>query len=191
MPGSSLWLVPPEDSELYKAIHDLIINHVPSLYTGTIPQFTPHITLTSDVTVPESGPQQWLDGIQIPDTKELKVAVRDVEVGSIFFKKITMRCDKTPELCQLAASCRAAGVQGLDAQGAQKWAEEHSSLPGDEVTAKLDAVNKTVREAKRHYPDSHTAKGGLILLVSTHKPIEEWAPIATRQLPGMEWTWQT
>ena len=47
-------------------------------------------------------------------------------------KKITMRCDKTRELCELAAVCRAAGVEGVDAEGARKWVDEqylpHCSL---------------------------------------------------------------
>ncbi|KAK5120967.1 hypothetical protein LTR85_005751 [Meristemomyces frigidus] len=192
MPGSSLWLVPPEDSELYKAIYELIVTDVPSVYPAKVPHFTPHITLTSDVTIPDTeDSQKWLEGIKLPDTKALKVAIRQAEVGSIFFKKITMRCDKTPELCALAASCRAAGVQGNDAKGAQKWAEERSDMPEDEVEAKLDDVHKKVQEAKQQHPDSITAKGGSVLLVPTHKPIEEWKSIAVRQLPEMEWTWHT
>lgn len=136
MPGSSLWLVPPDDSELYKAIHDLIINHIPPIYPGTtVPHFTPHITLTSNIDLSlgeQSDAQNWLDKIHLPDTTHLKVAIKQAEVGSPFFKKITMRCEKMPELCELAAACRIAGVKGTDAQKAHVWVEEqylpHCSL---------------------------------------------------------------
>lgn len=130
MPGSSLWLVPPENSELYKAIHNLIIDQVPSIYPATSPpHFAPHVTLTSAVSIPDSEtPEQGLNSIQLPESiKDLDVGIRQVEVGSIFVKKITMRCDKQLELCELAASCRMAGVQGVDAQSAQRWVEEEYS----------------------------------------------------------------
>ena len=138
MPGSSLWLVPPEDSELYKAIHELTVNNIPSIFPNENPPgFFPHITLTSNaLTDPATEPsdkQDWLDGIPMRGSiKALKVAIQEVEVGKIFFKKVTMRCDKTHELCQLAAACRAAGVEGVDAEGAEKWVGEqylpHCSL---------------------------------------------------------------
>ena len=132
MPGSSLWLVPPEDSELYKTVHDLIINQFPSVYPIAIPpHFAPHITLTSGINerdAESSDPQKWLDGITFPDLKDLKVAIQDVEVGSVFFKKVTMKCEKTADLSELAATCRAAGVEGLGKHAADRWVEE-SYLP--------------------------------------------------------------
>jgi 2',3'-cyclic-nucleotide 3'-phosphodiesterase len=135
MGGSSLWLVPPEDSELYKTIHELIINKIPPLYpNASPPKFTPHVTLTSDLTSdhqPEA--QQWLDSIALPESvSSMKVTIRHVAVGSIYYQKLTMRCDKTAELCDLAATCRAGGVDDVDSQQAQRWAKEkygpHCSL---------------------------------------------------------------
>ena len=132
MPGSSLWLVPREDSELYKTIHDLITNKIPSIYPIAVPRhFAPHITLTSGINNPNaesSDPQKWLDSITLPDPSNLEIAIQDVEVGSVFFKKITMKCQKTHELCELAATCRAAGVEGLGKHEAQTWVKE-SYLP--------------------------------------------------------------
>lgn len=126
MTGSSLWLVPPEDSELYKAIHGLILSQVPAVYSTSAPtQFTPHVTLTADTVTHDSRPsqsQEWLHGIELPDVTQLHVAIGAVDVGDVFFRKITMRCEKTTQLCDLAAHCRAAGVRdagGMD--GAREW----------------------------------------------------------------------
>lgn len=128
MPGSSLWLVPPEDSELYKTCHELILKHVPAVYPVALPpHFTPHVTLTADTLTRDldlSQAQKWLDAIDLPDTGGLTMAVQDVEVGSAFFKKITMRCAKGPALGALAATCRAAAVDGLGKHGAHRWVEE-------------------------------------------------------------------
>ena len=138
MPGYSLWLVPLEDSDLYKTIHDLTLNRIPSIFPdGNPARFVPHITLTSNV-LPgpadqTSQTQDWLDRMTIPDSGSgLKVAIHEVEVDVKFFKKITMRCDKTHELCELAAFCRAAGVEGEDVDQGRLWVEKeylpHCSL---------------------------------------------------------------
>lgn len=132
MPGSSLWLVPPESSELYRVCHELILKQVPSACLVDQPtHFTPHITLTADLMLQGlegSTAQQWLDRLTLPYGETLRVPIREVEVGRVFFKKITMRCEKTSGLCELAAMCRAACVDGLGEAGAMKWVEQ-SYLP--------------------------------------------------------------
>ena len=131
--GSSVWLVPPEDSALYKAIHHLINNIIPSIYPIAIPpQFTPHITLTAN-TIPSdlqsSDSQKWLDNLNLPNGK-LRVAIEDVQVGSIFFQKLTMRCETSRPLCNLAAYCR--GIGTGDETEANDWVQQryrpHCSL---------------------------------------------------------------
>ncbi|KAI7152821.1 hypothetical protein KC349_g8753 [Hortaea werneckii] len=244
MPGSSLWLVPPEDSDLYRTCHRLITQHIPSLFPRVIPPpplFTPHVTLTADtvpsdllpepqeheqeqrqsssstsLTHPAKSAQTWLDGLVLPPpTRELRVAIQKVQVEGHFFRKLTMQCEKGPQLCELAATCRAArGVEGLLDGGEQeegravkleeevgKWVREsyrphlslmYSDLPEDEVRIKLDDVNSKISQAKQANPESLTAKGGEIWLVPTYKPIEGWQPIAKRVIPyGVQWEWQT
>lgn len=66
-----------------------------------------------------------------------------------------------------------------------------SDLPESETQAQLEDVNQKIQRVKQRYPDSRTTKGGLVCLVSTHQPINEWKPIAIRHLSEMEWTWQT
>jgi len=66
-----------------------------------------------------------------------------------------------------------------------------SEVPVDEVEAKLHEVGEKVQYAKERYPDSKAASGGEIWLVPTYKAIEDWKPIAIRQLPEMKWEWLT
>ena len=132
MPGSSLWLVPPEDSALYKSCHQLITTHIPSLFSSSLatppPLFTPHVTLTADTVPPDLFPdstdpaisaQKWLDSIDLPapsTTQEgLKVVIQKVQIEGHFFRKLTLRCEKSSQLCELAERCRAhhRGKEGL------------------------------------------------------------------------------
>ena len=134
MPGSSLWLVPPEDSELYKTIHNLILREVPALFSDVSPpQFTPHITLTADTVSDQEDPQAWLDGITLPySVKDLQINIEQLHAGSIFFQSLIVLCEESISLCELAVHCRAAGVQDTDLQVAKRWAQQsyvpHCSL---------------------------------------------------------------
>lgn len=127
MPGSSLWLVPPEDSELYRTLHALILHDIPSLFHDssstsssssppTPPAFTPHVTLTADTVLASASsadPQAWLDGLSLPTTatvaaSPLRVKLRQCDAGKIFYRKLTLLCERTEALADLAAHCRAA-----------------------------------------------------------------------------------
>ncbi|KAI7088965.1 hypothetical protein KC356_g2906 [Hortaea werneckii] len=212
MPGSSLWLVPPEDSALYRTCHQLITTHIPSLFFPSTlapsppPLFTPHVTLTSDTVPPHlfrkqeqqqqssssttspspadpaTSAQEWLDSLDLPPppmTQEgLKVKIQKVQVEGHFFRKLTLRCEKSPPLCDLAATCRALrGAEGLAGGAEQKeaweWVREHyaphlslmySDLPEDEVQLKLDEVNSIISQAQQANSDSLSTKGGEIWL---------------------------
>lgn len=126
MPGSSLWLVPPEISPLTTTIQNLIAT-LPSLFpSAQTEHFVPHLTLTSDIFLPDdSSPQAWLDSLSIPATTNLCILLRAPEVGQTKFKKITLRSEKTAELCVLAGACRAAGqgLGGRDEKGVKEWEE--------------------------------------------------------------------
>ncbi|KAK3096378.1 hypothetical protein LTR53_019302, partial [Teratosphaeriaceae sp. CCFEE 6253] len=115
MPGFALWLVPPEDSPLYKVLHAMILTHIPSIYPHASPaRFTPHITLTSDCTLPDDIDQQaWLDSIALPDNlADLRIHIKGMQREAAYFRKLTLMCEKTATLCELAVRCRAAGVEG-------------------------------------------------------------------------------
>ncbi|TKA80307.1 hypothetical protein B0A55_02213 [Friedmanniomyces simplex] len=210
MPGSSLWLVPPPDSDLHKALQDLITTHLPSIYPSSSsssspppPNFPPHITLTSSTTTPPTDPQAWLDSIPLSPEEvlaALTVSIRDPLVGTPFFRKLTLACGKTRELCDLAVRCRVAGVEGVEEAEARKWmiasfgphcSLMYSDLSVEEVEGKLHEVGERVRSAREQYPGSGTARGGSVWLVPTSKGIEDWKPVATRQLHDIKWEWLT
>ncbi|KAI6799124.1 hypothetical protein KC332_g16459 [Hortaea werneckii] len=226
MPGSSLWLVPPKDSALYKTCHQLITTHIPSIFFSALAQpvpFTPHVTLTADTvpsdlfpdsTDPAISAQKWLDSIDLPPpstTQEgLKVKIQNVQVEGPFFRKLTLRCEKSSQLCELAGRCRAhhGGKEGMvggehDEEGeeVEKWVREsyaphlslmYSDLPEEEVQLKLNEVDSEISQVQQANPESLSTRGGEIWLVPTYRPIEEWQPIAKREIPyGVEWEWQT
>ena len=124
MPGSSLWLVPPPDSALHKTISTLITSTIPSLYPIALPpRFSPHLTLTADTVKSSSDdPQKWLDGLDLP-VEKLEIRVKEPQVGQIFFRKLTLRCEKDDALKGLAAACRRAGT-GAGAEEVRRWVEE-------------------------------------------------------------------
>ncbi|KAK4901899.1 hypothetical protein LTR49_027184 [Elasticomyces elasticus] len=190
MPGSSLWLVPPEDSELYKAIDNLVNQRLPSIYTNASPKrFSPHVTLTSDTISDYADPQEWLDSISLPREDALAslvVTIKDVQVGKPFFRKLTMACTKTVELCGLAGHCRVAGVEGVEQEAA-----DNSDVSESHVAEKLTEVIDAIQDAKQQNADSKTTTGGSIWLVPTFKAIDDWKPVAIRQLPSMRWVWST
>lgn len=144
MPGSSLWLVPLPSSPLHKHLATLITSSIPALYPHTTPplHFSPHITLTAD-TVPASTSissepgaqlQQWLDDLDLPaSVNTLHVKIKEPQVGEAFFRKLTLRCEKSAELMALAAACRAASAgQQAEEEEVQRWVQEtyapHASL---------------------------------------------------------------
>ncbi|KAF2722552.1 2, 3 cyclic phosphodiesterase [Polychaeton citri CBS 116435] len=199
MPGSSLWLVPSQDSALYEAIQELITNHIPALFPNTSPpDFFPHITLTSDALLEDgTDPQEWLDGLSLPSQSKLEIWIREVEVGSIFFKKVTMRCDKSPELKALAAACRQAAVKGVGSEAAREWAEEkymphcslmYSELDSAEVQSRKSDVVKAV---EKHVVSSQEDNQpiGEVWVVPTYRPLSDWKPVARRRLDNVRWIW--
>jgi 2',3'-cyclic-nucleotide 3'-phosphodiesterase len=123
MGGSSLWLVPPPHSDLYKTLQSLILTRLPPLLgpEANPAKFTPHVTLTADTVFPDSAPQAWLDGLELPKAR-LRVVIKELVVGDIFYRKVTMRCEKTKELRALAGSCRKKGT-GEQEQMVEEWVE--------------------------------------------------------------------
>lgn len=66
-----------------------------------------------------------------------------------------------------------------------------SDLPPDEIRSKLDEINAKIQEVKQGKQGCKTARGAEIWLVETFKDIEDWQPVARRQLPNVEWSWET
>lgn len=133
MPGSSLWLLPPESHPLNEKLASLI-NRTASHF-GSKDLFIPHVTLTSDLVKPSSygpEPQRWLDSLDLPAGGDVKVEFEKLSTEDVYFRKLYIKCQKTKGLKALATVCRKQ-VAGYEDEGtARKWAEEtynpHASL---------------------------------------------------------------
>lgn len=130
MTGSSLWLLPPQDSKLNAALQHLIASAIPSIFPrAAAPHFIPHVTLTADTDLSADAardPQAWLERLQLPvEAEHARLVLRGPRVGEQYFQKLTLACDKTSPLKDLAAACRvSASPNGGDARAAARdWVE--------------------------------------------------------------------
>ncbi|KAF2496102.1 2, 3 cyclic phosphodiesterase [Lophium mytilinum] len=191
MPGSSLWLLPPPSHPLTPLLTSLISKtstRFSSPYT-----FLPHVTLTSDIpsSIYSSDPQAWLDELakRFPPAAEVSVQFEKLEVGNIFVKKITVRVrkDGVSGLAKIARE-----VVEARAGEAEKWVEEaylpHLSLlysaieVSDDELSELGGVVENAGVDLGGKGEMGGWVGGRVVSVQTDKKIEEWEPIAVKDL---------
>ncbi|KAK9473773.1 2',3'-cyclic-nucleotide 3'-phosphodiesterase [Dipodascopsis tothii] len=197
MPGLSLWLSPPPESSLYRALQDLITDLAGSVPAKDAPVFYPHITITSNIPI-ECDADEVVAFAASHWAADALATVTIMDFGPAFFKKLFLRIRKTPALTQLARECREKYVYGLataeegdPADQAAVWAQDefdpHLSLLytnswpfSDEQKAEFGAKVQTVLE-------THSTEwtGGLLTLVPTYRSVDEWKPLAS-QLVGSE-----
>lgn len=125
MPGSSLWLLPPETHPLNQALTALIRRTASSF--GSSDLFIPHITLTSDLVSPSSygaEPQQWLDSLNLSVGGDVHVEFDRLDSEDVYFRKLYIKCIKTASLKALATACRRQVADHEDQETASKWAHE-------------------------------------------------------------------
>lgn len=117
-PGLSLWLIPPEGSDIYNALTKAIAHTVPPLLalSDLAPQFEPHLTLASRIPRQSiaGDPQKWLDELDLPSISAADVQFQELAVGSAFFKRLFIRCKRAESLLKLASSCRAYSSAKID-----------------------------------------------------------------------------
>jgi len=130
MPGSSLWLTPPQPSEFNKAAQKLISSSIPQLFPSVKTyNFIPHVTLTPSIDASSTykeQPQKWLDSLPLssePVKGNVSVDLVAIEPGEPFFKKLTSKASKTGALVELAAACRSHGVENGNMDRAREWAK--------------------------------------------------------------------
>lgn len=106
MPGSSLWLLPPDDHPLQDALTTLIKQT--SAHFKSPHLFIPHITLTSEISPEMYGedPQAWLDSLPIVSKRELSIRFEKIDSEDVFFRKLYIKCEKLGGLEKLAKVCR-------------------------------------------------------------------------------------
>lgn len=124
MPGSSLWLLPPETHPLNEVLTTLI-KRVSSQF-GSSDLFIPHVTLTADLVSPSSygsDPQQWLDSLTLPAADQVRVEFEKLNSEDVYFRKLYIKCTKTAGLKSLATVCRKQVANHEDEPTARKWVE--------------------------------------------------------------------
>ncbi|KAK4221540.1 putative cyclic phosphodiesterase [Podospora fimiseda] len=208
MPGSSLWLLPPPSHPLFPLLSTLISSTLPlnfPLLTSSplLPKhfFTPHMTLTSDISPQtySSDPQEWLDSIPFPFAKEIKVRFTRIKSQDFFYRRCFIGVEYEG-IDSVVAKAREYGVEGVGEQEKVRewlgwWREAfggHVSLIygdeqiTDEVMRKIERV---VIDAGVKLPDIDDDKGqwdgwqgGRVQLVKTDGPIKDWKVIAEREL---------
>ncbi|KAI5251304.1 2, 3 cyclic phosphodiesterase [Aureobasidium subglaciale] len=207
MPGASLWIIPPKDSTFSQALQTLISTTIPPHFPDTKTyDFIPHVTITSNIdqSLYGSDPQAWLGSLHLPSVDQhdpVFVTLDLLEAGDAFVKKLTLRAGKTSQLLKLASACRASAVEGGDKVKAGTWAQNdylphlslmYADLPKSDVEKLVFTVQEDCRKAGRGVEadsDGGVAKGGCIVLVDTSKSIDQWIPIATRDLQHITWEW--
>ncbi len=132
-------LIPHQGNLFTKAIQELISDTIPRNFSAETHDFIPHVTLTSDVDTDKvlggKSPQDWLDGLELPDWKpqhdEVIVELDTVEAEEPFFRKMNISVKDNANLKTLASICRREGVQQSEDE-AKAWAEKeyrpHMSL---------------------------------------------------------------
>src|SRR3712207_4989745 len=106
MPGSSLWLLPPESHPLNQKLTSLI-ERTSSTF-GSSDLFIPHVTLTSDLVSPSSygsEPQKWLGSLALPAADEVHINFEKLDSEDVYFRKLYIKCEKTPGLKDLVTVC--------------------------------------------------------------------------------------
>lgn len=140
MPGSSLWLTPPPSHPLYAILTNLIETSIPDHFPDPTPRppiFSPHMTLTSNVSPSTYGdqPQSWLDGIAFPSALEVNVKFEKVKTEDVFYRRCYIKC-AFDGVKDLAAIARARGVEGEAVVGEKTgaWLAEWKEAFGPHVS---------------------------------------------------------
>ncbi|ETS78729.1 2',3'-cyclic-nucleotide 3'-phosphodiesterase [Pestalotiopsis fici W106-1] len=200
MPGSSLWLVPPPDHPVHRILTKLITQTLPNTFPDVAgsdcPSFSPHMTLTSNIDPALYGddPQGWLDGVPWPQGRDVSVRFAAVQTQDVYFRRCFVQVGMGDGVADIAALARARGVEGeADQTGpkTRKWLGEWAEAFGPHVSliygdnpiddAKLQEISKVVKEAGIEL-EGPGWEGGVVWLVPTDRPINEWKPIATKEL---------
>jgi len=235
MPGWSLWLLPPKPTQITYQLDRQIREFIPQIYSDIVPPtslpiFPAHITLTSLIPPlsEDQDAQAWLDSLPLEPKSDssaegkeageneagssdktagagVQVQFKELASGSTFFKRLYIRCHRTPSLLALASLCRRHAVhRGTQTwapvdENVQQWVEEsydpHISLlyvDLDPTGNRMELVNKGLRgmgimmagEERKGMAWMEGWRGGRVWLVPTDRGLGEWRPVAERVLKG-------
>ncbi|KAF1970306.1 2',3'-cyclic-nucleotide 3'-phosphodiesterase [Bimuria novae-zelandiae CBS 107.79] len=195
MPESSLWLLPPRAHRLDATLSSLI-RDVGTRF-GSTHVFLPHVTLTSEIapSIYAADPQAWLDALPFPKGDDVSVKLGRLASEDVFVRKLYSRVEKegVRDLGRIARAPVEEAKELTEKMNVETWVEErwtpHLSLlyhdrPKVEEE-RIREVERVVEEAGVNLDGEGEMggwRGGRVVLVETSKPIEEWVPIAEREL---------
>jgi 2',3'-cyclic-nucleotide 3'-phosphodiesterase len=132
MPGSSLWLLPPQTDPLAQDLQSLI--QQTAAHFGSSDLFVPHVTLTSGIPphAYSADPQAWLDSLHLSTASPVQVLFERLDSEDVFVRKLYIKCAKTDGLKQLAKACRQQVPDCAQDTEAETWVNDayspHTSL---------------------------------------------------------------
>ena len=124
MPGSSLWLLPPETHPLNEILTSLIKRTASHFDSSDL--FIPHITLTSEILPSKyrAEPQRWLESLDLSSGNDVQVRFEKLNSEDVYFRKLYLQCQKTIGLKTLAKVCRKQVANYEDEEQVGRWADE-------------------------------------------------------------------
>lgn len=202
----SLWLVPHAHNPFTKAVQELVTDEVPKQFDQKKQKVIPHVGLISDIDIEKvsggKSPQEWLDGIQLPEFKaefsEVVVELDEVGADDDFYRKLNISVKNEPNLDKLAASCRQSGA-GTSEEKAQAWVQSnfhpcltllYADIPTREAQNKVALIEMKIGFAIGDIfacCGGTLCMGGHLVLVDTSKPMDQWEPAAKRETPWVMW----
>lgn len=140
MPGSSLWLLPPDDDPLKVLLTKLIRDDIPQQFPDATPRppvFSPHLTLTSgiDPAVYGDDPQAWLESISFPAASDVRVEFETVKTEDVYYRRCYLKVG-FDGVRDAAGIARARGVLGEEdiGQRTEEWLAEWKQSFGPHVS---------------------------------------------------------
>ncbi|KAF3214899.1 hypothetical protein TWF679_004677 [Orbilia oligospora] len=194
---ASLWLLPPPGA-LSKILETLISNTLPPRIPGPVPDFQPHITISSGIPLTSIDFQNVLDSITIQEPPIIKF--RRIRYGTAFWTKITIEIHKSTSLKSLAVAARSTILPGYTEEEARCWVEKYTTpaesgqegfIPHLSLVYYGEEVEGPVRSGVRSDVDDAGIVleevegggdvkemggwvGGKLVVVDTTKRVEQW-----------------
>ncbi|EPS45712.1 hypothetical protein H072_284 [Dactylellina haptotyla CBS 200.50] len=122
----SLWLLPPP-GPLCEVLKKLISTTLPKRIPDAVPDFQPHITISSGLSpTSQSDFQAFLSSFPIGSLRP-HVQFKRLRYGTAFWTKITLELHKSDSLKQLAVICRPFVTPGVTEEQARDWVEKYTT----------------------------------------------------------------
>ena len=199
----AIWLQPHKGNPFTKAFQDLITDEVPKQLDQDKQSFPPHITLTNIDNEQLGGklPQEWLDGLELPDFKaefnEVVVTLDTLQGGDDYLQKMNISVLDDDNLKKLAAVCKASAI-GSQEKG-QTWAQKefqpsfpllYADIPTREAQNKVALIEMKIGFSIGDIfacCGGTLCMGGHLVIAKQGSSEKQWEEVAKRETPWIMW----